>query len=257
MILRETPSSFHCINQHDHARVAGVLIEHWQPAYFEGAALRPEVELAVQQHDRGWIPLDAAPSWNEQTRAPHSFLDYPAEPKIRHYQQGITEVEDMAPYAGLLCSLHYTGFPDLAKTEVGQHFLATEEQRQQRLQQQLGLSTNAQQHVLDFHLQLLKFADRLSLYFCLNEPGADKAHEHPWYRDGIPFSDFFSFTHHQLVQAHWLSKDQVRVQPFPFDGPFSIKLRYKELPKEHLAAENLADSLRQAPFQNLEVRIVQ
>ncbi|UOQ64720.1 DUF3891 family protein [Hymenobacter volaticus] len=257
MIVRETPSSFHCIKQHDHARVAGVLIEHWQPAHFKGTALRPEVELAVQQHDRGWIPLDATPTWNEQTHAPHSFLDFPAEPKVRHYQQGIAEVEDMASYAGLLCSLHYTGFPDLAKTEIGQHFLATEEQRQQRLQQQLGLNTNAQQHIFDFHLQLLKFADRLSLYFCLNEPGADKTHEHPWYRDGIPFSDFFAFTQHQLVQAHWLSENQVRVQPFPFEDSFSIKLRYKELPKEHLTAEKLADCFRQAPLQELEVRIVQ
>lgn len=257
MIVRETPASFHYITQHDHARLAGVLIEHWQPRYFEGAARRPEVELAVQQHDRGWIPLDAAPRWNEQTRAPYSFLDFPTEPKVRHYQQGITEVEQMAPYAGLLCSLHYTGFPDLAKTEAGQAFLATEEQRQQRLQQELALSTNAQQHVLDFHVQLLKFADRLSLYCCLNEPGAAKTHEHPWYRAGIPFSDYFSFTQHHLMQTHWLSTSQVRVQPFPFDEAFTVKLRYKELPKEQLAAVGLTECFRQAPMQELEVHIVQ
>ncbi|WP_375433973.1 DUF3891 family protein [uncultured Hymenobacter sp.] len=257
MIVRETPASFYYVNQHDHARVAGVLIEHWHPHYFEGAALRPEVELAVQQHDRGWIPLDAAPRWNEQTHAPHSFLDFPVEPKIQHYQQGILEVEHMAAYAGLLCSLHYTGFPDLAKTEVGQAFLATEEQRQQRLQQQLNLNTNAQQQVLDFHLQLLKFADRLSLYLCLNEPGADKAHEHPWYRNGIPFSDYFSFTHRQLIQAHWLTQSQVRVQPFPFDETFSVKLRYRELPKEQLATMSLMACFRQAPVRELAIRIMQ
>ncbi|HEX8426850.1 DUF3891 family protein [Hymenobacter sp.] len=256
MIVRETPASFYYISQHDHARVAGVLIEHWQPEYFEGAALRPEVELAVQQHDRGWIPLDAAPRWNEQHHAPYSFLDFPAEPKVRHYQQGITEVEQLAPYAGLLCSLHYTGFPDLAKTEVGRAFLLAEELRQQRLQQELGLRTNAQQHQLDFHLQQLKFADRLSLYFCLNEPGADKAHEHPWYRDGIPFSDFFSFARHQLMQAYWLTKDQVRVQPFPFDEEFIIRLRYRELPKEQLAAVGLTQCFQQASVQELRVQVV-
>jgi len=129
----------------------------------------------------------------------------------------------------------------------GQAFLQREEQRQQRLQQELGLITNAQQHSLDFHVQLLKFADRLSLYFCLNEPGANKAHEHPWYRDGIPFSDYFPFTRHQLIQTHWLAKDQVRVQPFPFDEEFTVALRYKELPKQQLAEIGLAECFNQAP----------
>ena len=256
MIVRETPASFYYLNQHDHARVAGVLADHWQPQYFEDAARRAEVMLAIYQHDRAWIPLDAAPLWNEQTQAPHSFLDFPAEPKIHHYQQGITEVEHLAPYAGLLCSLHYTGFPDLAKTNLGQAFLRAEAQRQQRLQQQLDLHTAARQRALDFHVQLLKFADRLSLYFCLNEPGADKAHEHPWYRAGIPFSDYFPFTHRQLIQAHWVAKDQVRVQPWPFDEEFPVTLCYKELPKEQVANLGLAACFQQAPMQELVVRVL-
>lgn len=255
MIIRETSASFFYLQQHHHAQVAGVLAEQWQERYFEGIVWRPEVVLAIHQHDRGWIPLDAAPRWNQQTHAPHSFLDFPAELKIQHYQQGITEVEHMAPYAGLLCSLHYTGFPDLAKTARGRAFLAAEEQRQQQLQQHLDLAASASQHNLDFHVQLLKFADRLSLYLCLNEPGTDKAHEHPWYRDGIPFSDYFAFSQNQLVQAQWLSEDAVRVEPFPFDEEFTVRLCYKELPKEQLATVGLAACFAEAPLQTLAVRI--
>ncbi|GAB3286883.1 DUF3891 family protein [Hymenobacter tenuis] len=256
MIVRETPTRFICITQHDHAHVAGVLAAHWQPAYFEDAAHRPEVEFAIYQHDRGWIPLDDAPAWNEQTQTPHSFLTHPTEPRVRHYQQGVTEVAQMVPYAGLLCSLHYTGFPDLAKSEVGHAFMQQEQARQHQLGHQLRLTTPAQQANLDFHLQLLKFCDRLSLYLCLNEPGTDKAHEHPWYREGIPFSDYFNFSQGHLLQARWLSTHHVQVQPFPFDEAFYVDLPYRELPKDALTTAGLAACFAAAPVQELRVQLV-
>lgn len=253
MIVRETPTSFICLTQHDHAQIAGGLAEHWQPAYFEGAERRPEVLLAVREHDRAWIPLDAAPIWNEHTQAPHSFLDYPTVPKVQHYQQGIEEVALLAPYAGLLCSLHYTSFPDLAKSPAGQQFLHTETARQQHLRQQLQLTTPAQAATLDFHKRMLRFADNLSLYLCLNEPGTSKVQEHPWYQAGIPFSDYFSFARQQLVQVAWPERNAVHIHPSPFSESFAVVLRYRELPKARLTAADLSQCFAEAPVQELEV----
>ena len=70
MILRETPASFVLINQHDHARVAGRMAAHWRPDYFMGSQRRAEVELAVQLHDCGWIPLDQHGTWDPDTQTP-------------------------------------------------------------------------------------------------------------------------------------------------------------------------------------------
>jgi hypothetical protein len=253
MIVRETPTSFICLAQHDHAQISGLLAEHWQLPYFEGPERHTEVLLAIREHDRAWIPLDAAPIWNEQARAPHSFLDYPTAPKVQHYRQGIEEVEQLAPYAGLLCSLHYTSFPDLARSEAGQQFLAAETQRQHRLKQELQLTAPAPAATLDFHKRLLRFADNLSLYLCLNEPGSSKAQEHPWYQEGIPFSENFGFTNQQKIRANWPTPHEVHVQPSPFAEAFPVTLRYRELPKTQLAAAGLGQCFAEAPVEELEV----
>ncbi|QJX47336.1 DUF3891 family protein [Hymenobacter taeanensis] len=253
MIVREMLTSFICLAQHDHAQISGRLAEQWQLAYFEGPDRRPEVLLASREHDRAWIPLDAVPIWNKQTQAPHSFLDYPTAPKVQHYQQGIEEVAHLAPYAGLLCSLHYTSFPDLARSPAGQQFLRTEAERQQHLKQQLRLTAPTEAATLEFHKRLLRFTDNLSLYLCLNEPGTTKEQEHPWYREGIPFSDYFAFTRQHTIQVEWPSRHSVRIHPSPFQVPFAVRLRYKELPKAQLTATSLGQCFAEAPVEELEV----
>jgi hypothetical protein len=62
MIVRETETSFIYLHQHDHAQISGELATQWRAAYFTRPERRAEVELAVYQHDRGWINLDAARS---------------------------------------------------------------------------------------------------------------------------------------------------------------------------------------------------
>ncbi|TGE21063.1 DUF3891 family protein [Hymenobacter metallicola] len=256
MIVRETPTSFICIDQHDHAQISGTLAAHWQPRYFEGTTWRPAVELAAAQHDRAWIPLDAAPIWNEAAQVPHSFLDYPPAPKVQHYQQGIDEVAQLAPYAALLCSLHYTAFPDLAKHAAGRAFLAAEAQRQQQLKRELQLTTPAQEADLAFHLQLVKFTDNLSLYVCLNEPGVRKEQEYPWFRQGIPSSDQFTFARQQLVQAAWHGPDTVELRPSPFPEVVPVRLRYRQVLKSRLATVGLRHSLQEAPVHEQEFQFI-
>jgi hypothetical protein len=257
MIIRETPNSFFYVTQHDHAFLSGRMVDHWRAAYFEDAARRADVALAIYQHDRAWIPLDATPLWNDVTHAPFSFLDFPAPSKLVHYQHGLDEAEQLNPYAGLLCSMHYASFFATDASDIGQAFHSRETQRQQRLRQQLGLTTEAQTQVLDFHLYLLKFCDNLSLYLCLNEPGVDKAHENPWYRKGIPYSDQFAFMNQQLIQASWADEHTVRVEPFPFEQPFSVVLRYKELPKQQINATGLTACFHSTPVSELEIRLTE
>jgi hypothetical protein len=255
MILRETPPSFVLINQHDHARVAGVLASHWHPDYFYGPERREEVLLAVEQHDCGWIPLDQnGGGWDVATQRPYSFIDFPLAPKLTHYSLGIDEVAASNAYAALLCSLHYTTFPDLETTAEGQAFRQKEQERQQKLKAALHLTTPLQEQHLHFHLQLLKCCDGLSIYLCINKPGVTKAQEHPWYREGIPYSTFF-FTQGRNIQASWRNSQTVRVQPFPFTQPFAVSIPYRQVSKEKIQLMGGRQALLQAAYQEYQVHL--
>lgn len=256
MILRETPASFVLINQHDHARVAGVMAAYWRADYFLGAERRAEVELAVQQHDCGWISLDQHGTWDAGTQRPYSFIDFPQAPKLSQYSRGIDEIAQTNAYAALLCSLHYSTFPDLEATAEGRAFRQAEQQRQQKLKAALSLTTTQQQQHLQFHLQLLKFCDGLSIYLCINKPGATKTQEHPWYREGIPYSNAFSFCQGKNVQASWRNSHSVQVQPFPFTQAFAVSIPFRQVMKEQIRVMGGQQALLQTAYQEYQVHLV-
>jgi hypothetical protein len=256
MILRETPVSFVLINQHDHARVAGQMAAHWRPEYFAGPERWAEVVLAVAEHDCGWIGLDQNGGWDATSQRPYSFLDFPLEPKLAHYTQGIDEVAQTNAYAALLCSLHYTTFPDLQTTPQGQAFRQREQQRQQQIKAALQLATPRQEQELHFHLQLLKFCDGLSIYLCINKPGVTKAQEHPWYRDGIPHSNAFAFCPDKNIQVWWRNGQTVQVRPFPFTQAFAVSIPYRQVAKERIQVMGGQQALLQAPYQEYPVHLV-
>nr|AYQ72090.1 DUF3891 family protein [Cohnella candidum] len=110
MIIREIQDSFVMVTQHDHALLSGEIAKHFTDPYFVDGAYRADVELAIREHDRGWIRLDDAPIWNDRDAKPFSFMDYPLLPKLTHYRLGIDEVQAQSEYAALLCSMHYCSF---------------------------------------------------------------------------------------------------------------------------------------------------
>jgi len=256
MIIRKNPDNFILINQHDHAHISGEMARHWQAAYFLSEERKESVLTAIYQHDRAWINPDAAPIWNDQVQAPYSFIDFPTALKVVHYQAGINQVATTDTYAALLNSLHYTTFPQLASSDFGQTFLATENKRQTALKDTLGLQTNAAAEILEFHLQLLKFCDNLSIYLCINEPGVKKAAEHPWFRAGIPDSENFTFTQGEKIQATWLSSTQVQVSPFPFAGAFTVSVPYKKLSAAGIAQHGLTAAFEGAQPATYEVTLL-
>jgi hypothetical protein len=255
MILRETPASFVLINQHDHALVAGGMAAHWRPEYFQGPEYRAEVLLAIREHDCGWIRLDDHIAWDAATQSPYSFIDYPLAPKLAHYALGIAEVAESSAYAALLCSLHYTTFPDLEATEAGREFRKEEQVRQQKIIAALGLNDAQHQEHLAFHLQLLKCCDGLSIYLCINKPGVTKAQEHPWYRAGIPYSDF-SFSQGENLQACWRNAQTIQVRPFPFTQAFEVSIPYRQVLKQQIQEMGPQQAVLEAAYQEYQVELV-
>jgi hypothetical protein len=256
MIVYERQNSYLLFGQHDHARVSGEIAFHWCEDYFPGVELKDKVVLAVYEHDRGWIPLDADPLWNEKQGRPYSFMDYPAAPKIHCYNKGVEEVVKQSPYAGLLCSLHYTSFLKGASEPAALYFLEEEHKRQELLLGKLGIAGNpGEEQKLRDHLDILKFCDNLSLYICLNEPGTTKEKEHPFFRESFP--QRFAFASNEPIAAQWISKLTVTLSNSPLSKKLKVQLPYKELEKEHIKVFGLKAAWQQAPVSTRTVYFVQ
>ena len=168
MIVREKPDSYVLIKQHDHGLAAGEFARHWArgPRPLESAL------YAIAHHDVAWQGPDARVRWNEETGRPYSFADYPPEPKVRAYDDGLDWLEERDPYAACLCSMHYeTLMRRFGGSEVEERFADAESRRQEKLR--AGMSEEELQS-LGYSLRLLRLCDGLSLFICLS-PGVAAA----------------------------------------------------------------------------------
>lgn len=245
MIIRETAHHFVLTEQHEHGRLAGDIARHLNPHILNEQDPRSqEVLYACYEHDRGWIPLDVNPDWNPDSGQPFTFDDYPLEPKLEAYRQGLNEIEAHSTYAALLCSLHYASFTLQAHTPEFKQFLAGEEKRQKRLRSALGLQ-EPDQGVYK-HFRLLQLCDDLSLYVCMNEPGATEANEHPWFKKGFPHTEVLSETGEKRFTARWKDNKTISVHPAAFRSSFQIQYQEKWLSKQQIQAEGLTKAYADA-----------
>src|ERR671915_2644793 len=158
MIVREKPDAYVLIKQHDHALAAGEFAKHWarRPRPLESTL------YAIAQHDVAWQGPDARVRWNEETGRPYSFVDYPAESKVRAYSEGLDWLEERDPYATCLCSMHYeTLMRRFGSSEAEEGFAEAESRRQQRLRTEMS---GEELENLGHNLRLLRLCDGLSLY---------------------------------------------------------------------------------------------
>ncbi|MFS0559111.1 DUF3891 family protein [Terribacillus sp. 179-K 1B1 HS] len=217
MIVRESgEGKLVLIPQHAHATISGEIARHWRKDDPESPILRPEAIMAIEQHDRAWIPLDEVPKKRPNGDGYYSFVDYPLTDKLRAYQQGVMEVREQSRYAAILCSRHYCSFfSDDTDDERIKAFLDREEGLQQADRQTLS---SAEQATLDIDQKFLSFCDDVSLYLCMNKPGVAKQSEVNWFRDG--FKERFSFA--DKITGEWVSTDEVRLMPSPLEFPVRI-----------------------------------
>ncbi|NDI34425.1 DUF3891 family protein [Chengkuizengella sediminis] len=247
MIIYEQEDKFIMIEQHTHANASGEMAKHWNMKYFQNNNKWNNVLLAVYEHDRGWIELDAVPFWNDREQVPYSFMDFPLPPKLRAYQYGIDQVEEKNSYAGLLCSLQYTNLISEISDPKAVNFLANEQIRQEKMIEQL-IKNEDQKSDLYFHLNFLQFFDELSLYICLNEPGTKKENEHLWFRDGFTKSKNFPFMNGESIIAHWIDELHVKLSRFPFVNDFEINMKIKRVMKQHISQEGIAKAYEDTPY---------
>ncbi|ASK61531.1 hypothetical protein CFK37_04750 [Virgibacillus phasianinus] len=252
MIIRERQDDIVMITQDNHARIAGVFAANWKNSFFNSSKKRNSVELAINEHDRGWIPVDCTPFMNDQNSLPYTFMYFPTKPKLIFYKNGIDEVEQMDNYAGILCSHHYARFAANDSNEESQAFVQHEENRQRKLKEKVK---EFDPESFQFHYDLLNFCDNLSLYVCLNEPGTAKVDEHQFYKSGIPIPTTFSFLGGDYSAIHWQNKQTVMLSDFPFEQPTWIEIKQKVVSKQKIIECGLVAAYKDAPIEIVPVSI--
>ena len=229
MIVRERPGSFLLVKQHDHGLASGEFAVHWakKPQPLESTL------YAIAHHDVAWQGPDSSVRWNEETGRPYSFIDYPPEPKVRAYSEGLDWLQEQDRYAACRCSMHYeTLVRRFGKSEAEERFADAESRRQERLR---GWMSEVELENLEYNLGLLRLCDGLSLFVCLNEPGDDD--EPPPYPGGFELSG-------EKFEPVWEDPGTLRLDPNPFSGPFGISVPYTLVDKDRRVLENNRLELR-------------
>lgn len=220
MIVRQQNGAFVLVKQHDHGLASAEFAKRWvkQPRPLETTL------FAVANHDLAWQGPDSEVRWNEATGRPYTFADYPAEKKVEAYTEGLDRLEGQDPYAALLCSMHYeTLMRAFGESDVEKAFAQDETRRQERLR--AGVSGEGIENA-GRNLAFLRLCDGLSLFVCLNEPGAG---DYP-----PPYPGGFAFEG-ETYEPVWEDEKTLRLAPNPFSEPFEVEIPYQLVGKDRKA----------------------
>jgi hypothetical protein len=216
MIIREENDHLILISQHDHGILSGEIAFHWGNKNFPSANF--EQIISATYHDFAWYEYDKEMKWDNEKDRPYDFVHYPTEEKLLIYKNGITQLEKLHPYCALITSYHYCSFFLNRKSKECKQFVHKEKIRQEKLMQLLRPDS------IRNDLSFLKLVDDISLFVCLNKPGAKRNEEHPWYQEGITFKSGDRDYHFNL---HWVSQEKIQITPFPFKQEWQTNISYK------------------------------
>ncbi|SDJ55198.1 DUF3891 family protein [Salimicrobium halophilum] len=242
MIVREYEEGFVMIRQHDHAVISGEMARNWKKDFLLTSRIRSEADWAVEVHDRAWIPLDQEPLWNEEQQRPYTFVDYPLEEKLQAYRNGIEATAKESLYAGILTSMHYQSFFENNQDDTRMKDFYEEQTRVQE-DYLSRMKVEVPMELRQLHFDRLQFCDNLSLYICMNEPGASKEREIPWFKDGFP--QRFDIAPGG-IQSYWKNESSVILTPFPFAGEWTASVPYRFVTKARIGEIGLAEAYQEA-----------
>lgn len=179
MLYRTSGSDRIYITQPTHAWVSGQLAQVWGNEGFGSVEPYEAVCLGAEQHDIGWLPWEASPTFNPETGYPHSFMEVAPAVHTQLWAGAKHLVMPMGRYAALLVSLHGTGLYERfthwkqspESTQIVEAFLQQEKVFQQQLMQQLEQDTAYAPYVkpeaIAHNQRLVATLDALSLAICM------------------------------------------------------------------------------------------
>jgi hypothetical protein len=179
MIVREEAGDLVLVRQTDHAMLSGWLAAAWGAPPWGPPHPWESSVAAARIHDLPWAAFDETLPTRPDGR-PYAFHELARTVTTRLYVHGLDAVEAIDPYAGLLASLHFSGFytshwgwrhgvpgprPDGEEGEAVRAFVEHELRRQGRLRDRLGVDGVRDRELMCGYLWL-QLWDRISLDIC-------------------------------------------------------------------------------------------
>jgi hypothetical protein len=261
VILQEQSDPMIVIRQTDHAFLSGFFAREWGNETYSRPEPFASFCLAAAEHDNGWQEWELAPSADQKTFTPYSFMTIPTEEHISLYQRGIDRIVKVDLYAGLLVSAHCMSLYDRARATIPgysakyvkapEQHLANDFVQRLRLQQ-LRLKVDLRNdpvtrpfiddNLIKFNSQRLEALDRLSLYFCLGT-AEDTSIE------AVPVNDAGD----EDWEVRPAGRDQFTIYPYPFRrDPLEFAILARRIPRRRYVDEvELQSVLASAPFFNI------
>src|SRR5699024_9972063 len=108
------------------------------------------------------------------------------------------------------------------------------------------------------HLALLKLADNLSLYLCLNHPGVTKEAEHFFFKKGIRVASSVAEwkSGAEKLTANWKNQSRIEVGGIPYVRPCPVACQAKNIMKERIAEKGLITAYTEAAYEMKEVTFI-
>lgn len=245
MILRREGDRLTCIRQVDHAVLSGKLAAAWGRSPWDAPHPHTEVLLGAAHHDDAWTAWDEAPEVRDGR--PLGFYEVDRVTTSAMYAAGVDGMVAIDAYAGLLVSLHYSGFftshwgwqpfstperfPEPQASAL-REFVDGELVRQHDLRRALALG-NPEDRRLEANYKWLQLWDGISLDIC-RQPT-----DEPWLVEYPP------------VPSAYAEEGEIALK-FAMVGPGRYTLNPCPITAEPFAASIPAVVLRDGPFPTRE-----
>lgn len=259
MILREEADGFTCVRQVDHAHLSGELAADWGGDSWDTPEPHADVVVGATRHDDAWAAWDQAPEVRDGR--PLAFHEVDRVTTTAMYAAGVDAISADNPYAGLLTSLHYSGFFSShwgwqpfstpgrfsePQASALRRFVATELARQGRLRSALGLGP-ADERRLEVNYKWLQLWDRVSLDIC--RQSADE----PWVIDYPAAPARYQPGNEVSLKFAMVAPGRYTLNPYPLRlAPFRVSVPAVALPPGPFSSrETLVEQWRAAPVVEL------
>jgi hypothetical protein len=270
------------VTQPDHAAIAGTLARYWGNAEFATPLAREALICAAEHHDDGWLELDSRPMFNHQQRRPAHFVELALTDTVGPYTRGVESVYARDQHAGVLVSMHFSGFYTSrwgvdggapSENPLALDVVATQEARWvPALREAWGY--RGRRSEFDAHnwhaYEILQAVDLLSLALCLMDveqapPSApiDVANSlatidqtaGPRLITGVPAAPGGPYA---TLDATVAEAGAVQVEPYPFSEPeFELLIVVRELEdREYEGPEDAASAYREGAVRELPVTLL-
>jgi hypothetical protein len=176
MIVSRQGDQLVLVRQVDHSMLSGWLAATWGAGPWEHPEPYTSCVVGARMHDVIWVPWDESLP-RRADGVPYNFNEVQRHVILPYQKRGIDSVEALDPYAGLLVSLHFSGFyhshwgwefgsVEPEDAELVEAHVRDELERQRDLRRRLGLGA-ADERRLECNYKWLQMWDRISRDLCL------------------------------------------------------------------------------------------